>query len=277
MLEKSDIKSNYPNIIIRVPKLIVIGTEEFDLFMKNNELWEKALNAKTNDEIVQLFLSSRLTKNLVKSLKIFLSEAHYPLAVRSSSLLEDSQYQPLAGLYETYMLPNSSSIEKERLSQLCEAVKRVYASQFFQEPKSIMDISTHRHDEEKMAVIIQELIGQHFGTRFYPSLSGVAQSYNYYPVSYMKREEGVGFLALGFGKIIVEGEKVLRFSPKYPGVLPQFFSVKSTINNSQRTFFALNMNNQTNVLSSGENENLKRYNLDVAENDNAIKNAASVV
>ena len=214
MLEKSLIKNNYPDIIIRVPKLIVIGTEEFDLFMKNNELWEKALRAKSNSDIVKLFLKSRLTLKLVQSLKIFLLEVHYPLAVRSSSLLEDSQYQPLAGLYETYMLPNSSDIEKERISQLCEAVKRVYASLFFQEPKSIMDISTHRHDEEKMAVIIQELIGQHYGNRFYPTLSGVAQSYNYYPVSYMKREEGVGFIALGFGKIVVEGEKVLRFSGK---------------------------------------------------------------
>ncbi|MAJ45434.1 MAG: hypothetical protein CMF96_11920 [Candidatus Marinimicrobia bacterium] len=277
LLEKADIKNNFPSIKLRVPKLIVIGTEEFDLFMKNNELWEKALNAKSNKNIVQLFLKSRLTKKLVKSLKIFLSEVHYPLAVRSSSLLEDSQYQPLAGLYETYMLPNSSSIEKERLSQLCEAVKRVYASQFFQEPKSIMDISSHRHDEEKMAIIIQELIGQHYGNRFYPTLSGVAQSYNYYPVSYMKREEGVGFLALGFGKIIVEGEKVLRFSPEYPAILPQFFSIKSTINNSQRTFFALDMKDNKNVLSSGETENLKRYNLNIAEKDNSIKFLASVV
>ena len=277
LLEKSNIKNNFPEIEIRVPKLIVIGTEEFDLFMKNNELWEEALNAKSNDKILKLFLKSRLTKNLVRSLKIFLSKVHYPIAVRSSSLLEDSQYQPLAGLYETYMLSNSSTIEKERLSQLCESVKRVYASQFFQEPKSIMDISTHRHDEEKMAVIIQELIGQHYGDRFYPTLSGVAQSYNYYPISYMEREEGVAFIALGFGKIIVEGEKVLRFSPKYPAILPQFFSVKSTINNSQRTFFALDMKDEKNINLNGETENLKRYNLDIAEEDGSIKFAASVV
>ncbi|MBC8197025.1 MAG: hypothetical protein H8E60_03970 [Candidatus Marinimicrobia bacterium] len=277
MIEKSTIKNNYPNILIRVPKLIVIGTEEFDIFMKNNDLWEKSLKTNSNNDIVKLFLKSRLTRKLVQSLKIFLLEVHYPLAVRSSSLLEDSQYQPLAGLYETYMLPNSSNIEKDRLSQLCEAVKRVYASLFFQEPKSIMDISTHRHDEEKMAVIIQELIGQHYGNRFYPTLSGVAQSYNYYPVSYMKREEGVGFLALGFGKIVVEGEKVLRFSPEYPAILPQFYSVKSTINNSQRSFFALEMIDQKNILSKGELNNLKRYSLETAEKDGSIKFAASVV
>ena len=276
LLEKADFKDKFKSIVIRVPKLIVIGTEEFDLFMKNNELWDKALNSESNKDILELFLKSSLTKNLKKSLKIFLSEVNYPLAVRSSSLLEDSQYQPLAGLYETYMLPNSSKILNQRLSQLCEAVKRIYASQFYQEPKSMMKISSHRQDEEKMAIIIQELIGQSYGKRFYPTISGVAQSFNYYPISYMKRDEGVGFIALGFGKIIVEGEKVLRFSPKYPAILPQFFSIKSTINNSQRNFFGLDLKSNDNF-SLEESENLKRYNLNKAEEDGALKFVASVI
>lgn len=277
MIENSDINEKFSGIRIRVPKVLVIGTEGFDEFMETNNLWESAFNAQSNVEIIELFLKSRFSRQLVQSLKVYLSVIRYPIAVRSSSLLEDSQYQPLGGLYETYMLPNSAQSEKERLSHLCEAVKRVYASMFFQEPKSLMDISTHRHDEEKMAVIIQELIGRRYGNRFYPTCSGVAQSYNYYPVSYMKREEGVGFLAMGFGKIVVEGEKVLRFSPKYPAIMPQFFSIRSTIQNSQSSFYGLNMENNINPLTKGEEGNLNRFGLETAETDGALKYTASVV
>ncbi len=277
MIENSELNEKFPDVNIRVPKVLVIGTEEFDEFMRINELWEPALHAKSNDEITNLFLKSRFSRHLVQSLKVYLSAIKYPIAVRSSSLLEDSQYQPLGGLYETYMLPNSDPSDKERLSQLCEAVKRVYASMFFQEPKSLMDISTHRHDEEKMAVIVQELIGRNYGDRFYPSCSGVVQSYNYYPVSYMEREEGVGFLALGFGKIVVEGEKVLRFSPAYPAILPQFYSIKSILKNSQSSFFGLNLKSTTNPLKKGEEGNLKRFGLEKAEEDGALKFTASVI
>ena len=277
MLEKSNISEKFPNIDIRIPRVVVIGTEEFDKFMETNDLWNKALSIVDDQQIVDLFLESRLTRKLVQSLKKYLSKVDHPLAVRSSSLLEDSQYQPLAGMYSTFMLSNCSDNDKERLSQLCEAVKRVYASTFSQETKSVMKTSIQRLEEEKMGIIIQELVGQQHENRFYPSFSGVAQNYNYYPVSYMEREEGIAFVALGLGRTIVEGEKALRFSPKYPSLLPQFYSIKSTINNSQNHFYALELSCNKNSLRDGESENLKKFTLATAEVDKTLKNVASVV
>ena len=155
----------------------------------------------------------------------------YPIAVRSSALLEDSMYQPLAGMYSTYMLPNTAKNKETRFNQLCEAIKRVYASTYFQEPKALLKSSVQQREEEKMGVILMELIGQKHGSRFYPTLSGTAQSLNYYPVSYMKRDEGIATIALGMGRTVVNRENALRFSPKYPTILPQFYSVKATIQN----------------------------------------------
>ena len=175
------------------------------------------------------------------------------------------------------MLPNSSKLETDRLKQLIEAIKRVYASTFFQNPKSLLNKSDHRLEEEKMAIIIMELAGKKHNELFYPSLSGVAQSYNYYPVSYMKRNEGVVFTALGLGKTIVDGEKSLRFSPKYPKILSQYYSIKSTINNSQNKFYALDMNKGKNPLKFGESKNLKKFNLDIAEFDGELANIASTI
>ena len=152
-------------------------------------------------------------------------------------LLEDSQYQPLSGTYETYMLSNNSRSDKKRLGQLTKAIKKVFASTFKGEARSLLDNTAHRIQEEKMAILIQEIVGKSYnGQRFYPSFSGVLQSINYYPVSYMKREEGVAYLALGFGRTIVDGEKCLRISPEYPTILPQFYSIKSTKQSSQRIY-----------------------------------------
>ncbi len=277
LIAKSNIGEKYPDTKIRVPLLAVIGTDEFDKFMEDNLLWEMALHSKDNDKILKSFLYARLSGDLKRSLRAFLKEVRFPIAIRSSSLLEDSQYQPLAGMYETYMLPNSSPDDEERLSVLCEAIKRIYASTFFLDPKTIIDTSSHRHEEEKMAIIIQELVGERRGNRFYPTFSGIAQSYNYYPMSYLQRDEGIAFVALGLGRTVVEGEKALRFSPKYPHILPQFYSVKSTIQNSQNKFYALNIGSSENPVARGEKFNLKRYDLDVAENDGVLKYIASVV
>jgi len=276
-LSETKLAKKFPDIKIRVPKIAVIGTDEFDRFMEVNQFWEIALNSNDNEELAKTFLKGRLSRELVHTLKEYLKEVNYPLAVRSSSLMEDSQYQPLAGMYSTFMLPNSHEELKERLSQVCEAVKRVFASTFFQEPKSMMDNIIQRHEEEKMAVIIMELIGQQKRQRFYPTFSGVTQSYNYYPVSYMKREEGIAFVALGFGRTIVDGGKSLRFSPKYPNILPQYYSIRSTVQNSQHEFFALDLNNGENPLTGGELENLKSYLLNDAETDGVLKHLASVV
>jgi len=277
ILSQKKIKQKYKNINIRVPKIISIGTDEFDEFMDLNKLWEISLNTKNNDKILSSFIKSRLPKTISKILMDVIKNIHYPLAIRSSSLLEDSQYQPLAGMYSTFMLPNSNPSNKERYNQLCEAIKRVYASTFFQGPKSLMTNTTHRLEEEKMGIIIMELGGKKHNELFYPTFSGVAQSYNYYPVSYMKRGEGVLFLALGLGKTIVDGEKSLRFSPKYPKILSQYYSIKSTINNSQNKFYALDMNKGENPLKFGETRNLKKYDLSIAEEDNELKEISSVI
>lgn len=277
LLNKESFKSKYSKISIRVPKIIAIGTDEFDSFMESNNLWEIALNIKNNKKILDNFLKSKLPKNLIKILKDIINNIDYPLAIRSSSLLEDSQYKPLAGIYSTFMLPNSNKSKPERLDQLIEAIKRVYASTFFQNPKSLLNNSDHRLEEEKMGIIIMELAGKKHNELFYPSFSGVAQSYNYYPVSYMERNEGIVFTALGLGKTIVDGEKSLRFSPKYPKILSQYYSVKSTINNSQNKFYALDMNKGKNPLKFGESKNLKKFDLSIAESDGELSNVASTI
>ena len=260
-----------------MPKVVVIGTDEFDEFMDVNNLRESSLSLDDNRDLEDVFLKGRLSRKLVQTLKELLKEIHFPLAVRSSSLLEDSQYQPLAGMYATYMLPNCHESDKERLSQVCEAVKRVFASTFFQEPKTLMETIVHRHEEEKMAVIIMEMVGQKHEEYYYPTFSGVAQSYNYYPVSYMQREEGIAFTAIGLGKSIVDGGQALRFSPKYPNILPQYYSLKSTITNSQNTFYALNLKNGNNPLRGGIQNNLEQLHLEDAELHGTLKYTASVI
>ena len=275
--KNNEIVEKYVDVNFRIPKIAVVSTDEFDEFMEENALWEKVLSLDDNKIIENIFLKASLSKKIINSLKDFLNHVKFPLAVRSSSLLEDSQYQPLAGMYSTFMLSNSHRSKTERLNQLCEAIKRVYASTFFQEPKTLMENIVHRHEEEKMAVIIMEMIGQMHGDYFYPTISGVAQSYNYYPISYMRRDEGIVFTALGLGRTIVEGGKALRFSPKYPNIIPQFHSIKSTIANSQNSFYALNMANGENKLKEGEEENLERLDLEHAESHGTLKHIASVV
>ena len=277
VINKSHLQKKIPNVNIRIPRLAVIGTDEFDRFMNDNKLWGKALNARSNISIEKQFLRGKLSKELRKILKTFLSEVHYPIAVRSSSLLEDSMYQPLAGMYATYMLPNIAKNKDIRFNQLCEAIKRVFASTYFQEPKALLKSSVQRREEEKMGIILMELIGQKYGPRFYPTFSGIAQSINYYPVSYMKREEGIATIALGMGRTVVNRENALRFSPKYPTILPQYYSVKATIANSQNSFYALNLNSNSSLLKNGEMGNLNSFDLKTAEKDGTLNWAGSVV
>ena len=276
-LYDKNIVDKFPDINLKVPRTVVISTDYFDIFMDENKLWEAALNSKNNDLITEIFLKARLSRDIIKSLKSFLKTIDTPLAVRSSGLLEDSQYQPLAGMYSTFMLPNSSQIEKERLSQVCEAIKRIYASTFFTEPKTLLSQFIQHHEEEKMAIIIMEMIGKNHNNQFYPTFSGVAQSYNYYPVSHMARKEGVSFVALGLGKTIADGKKSLRFSPYYPEILSQYYSPDTMLENSQNTFYALNLNNGENPMSDGEANNLSLYDLNKAEKDGELKYIASVL
>ena len=278
LLKDSSLNDKFKDIRIRVPKVGVIGTDEFDHFMNENNLWKIAFaDNKSDRSIINAFLKGSLSKNIEATLSKYLSNIKNPIAIRSSSLLEDSQYQPLAGMYATYMLPNSDKSKSKRLEELKKAIKLVYASTYLKEPKSLIKGSAHRHEEEKMAVIIMELVGKKHDYRFYPSASGLAQSFNYYPVSYMKREEGVAYLALGLGRTIAEGEKSLRFSPKYPGIIPQYYSVRSTIDNSQNQFYALDLKKGMKKLKGGLSENTSIFNLDIAEKDKELDWAGSVV
>ena len=273
MINNSGIKSKFKDVNIRVPRCAVIGTNEFDQFMNDNQLWEIALLGTDDKKLEKAFMGSRLSIDLTLKLEVFIKDNKYPLAVRSSSLLEDSQYQPLSGTYETYMLANNSRSAKKRLSELTRAIKKVFSSTFKGEARSLLDNTAHRIQEEKMAILIQEVVGQSYqGKRFYPTFSGVLQSINYYPVSYMKREEGVAYLALGFGRTIVDGEKCLRISPEYPTILPQFYSIKSTKQSSQNEFYALPL-----MAKDQSKDDLLSYDLKQAEDDGSLKWSGSVI
>ena len=277
MIRSSNLRKRYPEININIPHVAVIGTDSFDQFMRENNLWNNALSDKSNKQINNLFIKSSFNKSLMESLKLFIKSVKYPLAVRSSSLLEDSQYQPLSGMYATYMLPNNQSKVNERLDDLVTAIKLVYASTFYQDPKSLISRSVHRIEEEKMAVILMEMVGQNYNDRYYPTFSGTAQSFNFYPISYMKRNEGVAHLALGLGRTIANGEKSLRFSPKYPGILPQYYSIKATIESSQNSFYAMRLNGKNSSSLKNEDKNLSSFSLKIAEKDGSLKWSGSVV
>lgn len=241
ILKNLDMFNEFSNVQINVPKTLVITTDYYDEFMLKNSLAEFSRKEYSNEIVASRFLEGRLSKQLEEDLVLYLKKVKYPLAIRSSSLLEDSQSLPYAGLYSTYMLPNNHHDIKERARQLFRAIKLIYASVFYEAPKAFSRSSMHRTEEEKMAVIIQEIRGNKVGKLFYPTLSGTVQSYNFYPIHPSKPEEGCAQLALGLGRTVVEGGTAIRFSLKHPKVLPQFSSVNSTLLNSQKYFYALKM------------------------------------
>ncbi|MDY6793055.1 MAG: PEP/pyruvate-binding domain-containing protein [Thermodesulfobacteriota bacterium] len=247
------IHKKFNDITISVPKTLVISTEAFDSFINENKLRDIPTSDYSDNQISEIFLQSSLPDWLHSNLKLFIEHINYPLAIRSSSLLEDAQFQPFAGIYKTYMLPNQDPDPDQRLVQLEIAIKLVYASTYLEIPRAYARSTLHRTEDEKMAVIIQQLSGNRQGDYFYPALAGVAQSYNFYPISHMKPEEGIAHIALGLGKTVVEGGTSLRFSPKYPQFLPQFSTVDDILKNSQRFFFALKMVDSAESLESQDN------------------------
>ncbi len=239
--ENNAFRNRFADIDIHVPQALVISTEVFDEFMAANALKDVSAGDLSDIEISKRFLAARLPEWLRRNLELVLSSFTFPLAVRSSSLLEDAQFQPFAGIYRTCMLPNRHPDPRLRLERLSEAVKLVYASTYMAASRAYAKSTMHRTEDEKMAVIIQHLTGSSNGDTYYPAISGVAQSYNFYPVSDMKPEEGIAHIAMGLGKTVVEGGKSLRFSPRYPQLLPQFSAVEDILNNSQRFFYALDL------------------------------------
>ena len=277
LLARHNFGEKYKNVNITVPSTVGIGTEEFDRFILDNNFQKFMNNNKIipDSAIAKAFLDGDLPKDLKSKLAKLLKHFKSPLAVRSSSLLEDSQNHPFAGMYSTYMLPNNHKDDKVRLKQLCQAIKLVYASVFFKEAKTYIESTSAKIEEEKMAVIIQELVGNEYNGRFYPTFSGVAQSYNYYPVSHQKREDGMASIAVGLGYSIVGGEKVLRFSPRYPEIIPDFSTPISVIENTQRELYILNTKKQKINLSEKEDATLEKINVADIKNDGTLEYIAS--
>lgn len=234
-----------PSELIRqhvvIPKTCVITSQGFDDFIALNKL--HGFQAESDEHIGDIFIECVLPQWLRDELYHFLSRCDFPLSVRSSSLLEDAHFRPYAGLYSTYFLTNNQDEFSERLAQLESAIKLVFASTWFEGPRAFAKTTNHGRGEEAMAIIIQELSGKRYGDHFYPAVSGVVQSHNYYPVLKMTPEEGIAHIALGLGKTVVEGEKALRFSPAQPKRLIQFSAVSDVLANSQRQFYCLDMRN----------------------------------
>jgi hypothetical protein len=272
--EEPGVCRNYPGVSIDIPKTFVITTDGFESFASRNQLQHFATDDSADHLIAEAFLRSDMPDWITRELTSYLSLIHYPLAVRSSSLLEDAQFQPYAGLYQTYMIPNNHPDFSFRLGQLVAAIKLVYASCYFQGPKAFSRSVSLQPQEERMAVVIQQLTGEHYGNYFYPAVSGVAQSYNFYPIPPMRREEGIAHIALGFGKTVMEGERALRFSPRYPEKLPQFSSVDDILRNAQRFFYALDMRNSP-PQSNLHPPSLRRRELDEAAFEFPVKTLSS--
>ncbi|MGA8150927.1 MAG: PEP/pyruvate-binding domain-containing protein [Terriglobales bacterium] len=242
LLHQTHVETRFPGVRISVPPSVVLATDIFDRFLAENELLDFALHSTDDAEIMRRFVAAPLPEWLRDCLLEFLAEVHYPLAVRSSSLLEDSQYQPFTGVYETFMLANRRGDLSARVERLAEAIKRVYASTFSQHAKAYVRATPYRLEEEKMAVILQQVVGSNHHRRFYPNFSGVVRSHNFYPVAPMTYEDGIAAVALGLGRLVVSGGRCLTFCPRYPRHILQFSSVEDILANSQAEFWALELN-----------------------------------
>jgi len=274
LLRTRRIGKRFPGVRIGVPPAVVIATDIFDQFLAENNLSDFALHCDDDSEIQQRFLDSTLPVPLQENLRAFLEEVHYPLAVRSSSLLEDSQYQPFTGVYETFMLGNQQANVETRFNELCEAIKLVYASTFSRHAKTYVRATPYRLEEEKMAVILQQVVGTAHASRFYPDFSGVVRSHNFYPIEPMTFSDGIAAVALGLGRTVVDGGKCMSFCPRYPRNLLQFSSVEDILANTQTEFCALDLDG---VAHGGGLGHLRevRFGLDVAEADGTLHAVAS--
>lgn len=269
-----DFNKLVPDINIRSPRTSVIGTDEFEYFIERNRIHEKITDVSNYEEIRRLFTSSALTDTLIRRLRVLLKLIEKPLAVRSSGLFEDSLAQPFAGIFETYLLPNNHPDINVRLKQVMDAIKLVYASVYSPEARGYIEAINYKLEEEKMAVVIQEVVGNQYNDVFYPHISGVAQSYNYYPFAHMKPDEGFAVAALGLGKFVVDGGSAYRFSPKYPNV--EILTPKDLYKNSQVKFIAVDLAKSDVNLLEGEMAGLREMDIDIAESHGTMRHLASV-
>lgn len=271
LLNESRVAERFPSVHVSVPPALVIGTDVFDEFLQRADLRDVALYGGDDAELERRFVGGELPAAVARDLAAALETLRYPLAIRSSSLLEDSQYQPFAGVYETLMLPNDHPRLDVRLRQVLTAVKRVYASTFSTAAKRYFAGGPYRLEEEKMAVLLQKVVGCAHGRRFYPDYSGVARSYNFYPLPPMTADDGIAAVALGLGQTVVAGERCFRFCPRYPRHIVQFASVADTLANAQRTFYALEMGRDDSIVRGEPG----RFDLAAAEDDGTLARVAS--
>ena len=274
ILKKHAVFESIPDVEVRIPKTLVLCTDIFDRFMEDNNLYPIALSDAPDETILQAFLSSQLPEELLGDIQTFCEVVTGPIAVRSSSLLEDSHYQPYAGVYATYMIPDRTDCEAMAL-HIADAIKAVYASVYYSGSKAYMNATSNVIDQEKMAIILQEVVGDKHGTRFYPHCSGVARSINFYPVGKETADEGVVNLALGLGKHIVDGGKSLRLSPAHPDHIIQTSDPQLALKETQSTFLALDLDSIERPITKDETFDLVRLTVREAEADGTLDWIAS--
>ncbi|HEY3369550.1 MAG TPA: PEP/pyruvate-binding domain-containing protein [Prolixibacteraceae bacterium] len=274
-IENIDFAKIIPEINIRIPATAVLGAMEFDKFLETNDLYEEIYSTNDYDRIKNIFLESQFSEELQERLHIYLTKMSKPLAIRSSGLFEDSLTQPFSGVYATYLIPNNHPDLEVRYEQLETAIKLVYASIFTESAMSYFDAVNYKIEEEKMAVIIQEVVGHQYSDHYYPSISGVAQSYNFYPVSYMQPEDGFAVSAIGLGMYVVGGENAYRFCPKYPEI--NTTSLQDLVRDSQKEFYAIDMDHsQFDLKNGGESAAIRKMKISFAEKDGVLQHCASV-
>lgn len=266
--------NEFEGVKVSIPKTVVLCTDVFDQFMDNNNLYQLALSDAPDEEILQAFIKAQLPDQFIDDFKTFFEAIRHPIAIRSSSLLEDSHYQPFAGIYSTYMIPYLDD-KDEMLRMLAAAIKSVYASVYFKDSKAYMTATRNVIDQEKMAVILQEVVGKQYGDHFYPNFSGVLRSINYYPLGHEKSEEGIASLALGLGKYIVDGGQTLRVSPYHPTQVLQTSDMEIALRQTQTQFYALDMKRVGVDFKVDDGFNILKLKVKDAENDGALNFIAS--
>jgi len=275
IIKNNKLYSKFPDVLITIPRTVVLSTDIFDEFMDHNNLFSVALSDLSDDNILGEFLNAELPGRVYQDFYAFLAVSrNHPIAVRSSSKLEDSHYQPFAGVYSTYMIPRHPD-NKYMVKLISDAIKEVYASVYYKESKAYMTATANIIDEEKMGIILQEVCGNRHGDIFYPTLSGVARSINYYPIGSEKAEDGIVNIAFGLGKLIVEGGLSLRFSPRHCKKILQLSSVETALRDTQKEFRALDLKVEHFIPSTDDGINILRLGINDANNDAAMKYAAS--
>ena len=258
------------NFAVTIPKTVVICTDIFDEFMETNGLYPVALSDNDDETILRYFLRASLPKKLIEDLMAFFDVVKGPIAIRSSSLLEDSHYQPFAGIYSTYMVPKIEE-KYDMLRTVSDAIKAVYASVFYRDSKAYMTATSNLIDQEKMAIVLQEVVGTRYGDHFYPTISGVARSLNFYPIGNEKAEDGIANIALGLGKYIVDGGQTLRFSPRHPHSILQMSTMDFALKETQTRFYALDLKNMAERFSVDDAFNLVKLSVKDADKEGSLR------